>query len=90
MVVKGVLASGMGFAVGSTTFGIKRLAFEILMTYGTFETLGVIVVVESLDPSVTGLNRETTADTLGGKKFIPVFFTVRLTILKIERVVTEG
>jgi len=80
----------MGFAVGSATFRIERLAFEIFVTHGTLETLRVVVIVEGFDPSITGFDRKTTSDTLGGEQFVPVFFTVWLTILKIERVVTKG
>jgi len=44
----------------------------------------VIVVVKSFHPPVPGFYWEPTGYTFGSKELIPIFFTVRKTILKIE------
>ena len=41
-------------------------------TYSAVKTLGVVVVVQSLNPPVSGFYRESTRDTLRGEQFIPV------------------
>ena len=41
-------------------------------TYSAVKTLGVVVVVQSLNPAVSGFYRESTRDTLRGEQFIPV------------------
>ena len=41
-------------------------------TYSAVKTLGVVVVVQSFHPSVSGFYWESTGYTLGGEQFIPV------------------
>ena len=41
-------------------------------TYSAVKTLGVVVVVQSFHPAVSGLNWESTRYTLRGEQFIPV------------------
>jgi len=77
--VRGKLEStlGMCLAEGLSTLGEEALALQVLVTFRAFETLAVVVVVESLYPPVSCLNWEPTADTFGGKQVIPICFTVR-------------
>merc|ERR1719270_2419985 len=42
-----------------------------------------------LHPSVSSLYGKPTRDTLGGEKFIPVFFTIRKTIFQIKRSICQ-
>lgn len=44
----------------------------------------MIVIVESLHPSVSRLYGESTGHTLGGEQLIPVFFTVGQPVLQVE------
>jgi len=44
----------------------------------------VVVVVQSFHPPVSGLNWESTRYTLRGEQFIPVFFTIGKSVLKVE------
>jgi len=41
----------------------------------------VVVVAESLNPSVPRLNWEATGHALCGEKFVPIFLAVRKSVL---------
>jgi len=41
----------------------------------------VVVVAESLDPSVPRLDREAAGDALSGEQFVPIFFAVGKAVL---------
>ena len=60
------------------------------MTNGTSKTLRMVIGVKGFDPSVTSLNRESTGDTFGGEHLIPILFTIRVSVLHVERVVSKG
>jgi len=68
---------GMCLAEGFATLGEEALTLQVLVTFRTFETLAVVVVVESLYPPISCLNWEATANTFGSEKIIPICFTVR-------------
>ena len=58
-------------------------------TYSAVKALAVVVVVEGLDPAVSGLDREPAADALGGEEVVPVLLAVGQPVLQVERRVGE-
>jgi len=66
------------------SFDKEALTLQILPAESAVKTLGVVVVVQSLNPPVSGFYRESTRDTLRGEQFIPVFFTIGKSVLKVE------
>lgn len=68
--------SSMALAERFSCFHEKSFAFEVLLAESAIEALAMIIVVESLDPSVTSLDRKSARYTFGGEKFIPIFFAV--------------
>jgi hypothetical protein len=64
------------FAEDSAPLGVKALSFQIAFAHRAVEALAVVVVVESLYPSVASFYGETAANALGGKQLVPIFFTV--------------
>lgn len=66
----------MSFAEWFTPLGKETLSLQILVAFRTFKTLAMIIIVQSLDPSVPSLYREATAHTLGCKEVIPIGLTV--------------
>jgi len=79
----------MIFAKYSSSFGKKIFSFHVGFTKRTVEALWVIVVVKSLHPPIACFYWETTVNTLGGEKFIPIFFAIGQSVFKIERGVGE-
>jgi len=67
-----------------STLSEETLSFQVLAAFGALKALAVVVVVEGLHPAVPGLYREAAAHTLGGEQVVPICFTVRKTILKVE------
>ena len=49
----------------------------------------MIILWESFNPTIAGSNWECTTSTFGCKQIIPIFFTVRQCILKVERRISE-
>lgn len=49
----------------------------------------MIVVRQCLDPTVTGLNWETTGEAFCRKHLVPVSLAVRLSVLQEERTVAK-
>jgi len=76
--------SGVCLAVRVPTLGIEALAFQVLVTVRTRETVRVIGCPECLHPSVSGLNRELARDAFCSEKLIPIAFTVWLVVLEEE------
>lgn len=74
----------MRFTERFATLGEEALPFQILLAFRAFEALAVVVVIQSLDPTVTCLDREPAADALDSEEIIPVSFTVWQAIFKIE------
>jgi len=72
------------FTKDFATFCIETLTLQILPAESAVKTLGVVVVVQSFHPAVSGFNRESTRYTLRGEQFIPVFFTIGKSVLKVE------
>jgi len=72
------------FTKDFATFGIEAFTLHIFSAESAVKTLGVVVVVQSLNPPVSGFYRESTRDTLRGEQFIPVFFTIGKSVLKVE------
>jgi hypothetical protein len=68
--------SSMALAERFSGFYEKSFAFEVLLAKSAIEALAMIIVVESLDPSVTSFNGKSTRYTFGGEEFIPIFFAV--------------
>jgi len=66
------------------SFGKETLTLQILPADSAVKTLGVVVVVESFHPPVSSFYWESTRYTLGGEQFIPVFFTIGKSVLKVE------
>ncbi len=85
-----LVLAGMAFAIRSTALGVERLAFQVLLTNGTFKALRVIVIVKRLHPAISGLDREVTTDALRGEQLVPVLFAVRQAILQEKTIVTES
>jgi len=44
----------------------------------------MIIVVKSLNPTVTGFDWKATRDTFGGEQFVPIFFTVGQSVFQVE------
>jgi len=68
--------SSVALAEWFSGFHEKSLAFEVLLAKSAIEALAMIIVVESLDPSVASFDWESTRYTFGGEEFIPIFFAV--------------
>jgi hypothetical protein len=45
----------------------------------------MIIVVKSLNPTVTGFDWKATRDAFGGEQFVPIFFTVGQSVFQVER-----
>jgi len=71
------------------TFCKEAFTLHILSAETAIETLGVVVVVKSFHPTVSSFYWESAGYTLGGEQFIPVFFTIRKSVLQIEWRVAE-
>jgi len=72
------------FTKDFATFCIEAFTLHIFSAECAVKTLGVVVVVQSFHPAVSGLNWESTRYTLRGEQFIPVFFTIGKSVLKVE------
>uniref|UniRef100_A0A2M3ZQS7 Putative secreted peptide n=1 Tax=Anopheles braziliensis TaxID=58242 RepID=A0A2M3ZQS7_9DIPT len=83
-----VLAS-MVFAERTSTLREEALSFQVLFAAGAVEALAVVVVVQRLDPFVTGLDREAAGEALGREQIVPVLLAVRIALLEEERAVAE-
>jgi hypothetical protein len=62
---------------------------QIKFTYSAIETLTVVIVIQCLNPSIAGFNREAAGEALCGEEFIPVRFTIGLAFLQEEWIVAE-
>lgn len=65
----------------------KRILF--VHSYRAVEALAVIVVGQSLHPSVTGFYRESTSETFGCEQLVPIGLTIGLAVLQEEWTVAE-
>jgi len=74
----------MIFTKDFTTFCKEAFTLHVFLAETAVKTLGVVVVVKSFNPSISGFYGESTRYTLGGKQFVPVFFTIRKSVLQIE------
>jgi len=74
----------MAFTKGFALFHKEAFSLQALAAKRAVEALAVIVVVDGLHPPVASLYGETTGRALRGEQVVPVFFTVRKPILKIE------
>jgi len=45
----------------------KAFTFEVLLAKGAIKALTVVIVIQSLYPAVTSLNRKPARDAFGGK-----------------------
>jgi len=72
------------FTKDFATFCIEAFTLHIFSAESAVKTLGVVVVVQSLHPAVSGFNWESTRYALRGEQFIPVFFTIGKSVLKVE------
>lgn len=79
----------MILAKWSTSFGEKALSFKILFAHSAVEALAVVVVSQSFDPSVTGLDGEAARKTFSSKKLVPIVLAVRESIFQEEGTVSE-
>jgi len=77
-------ALSVSLAERFSTLGKEALAFEVLVAFRALEALAVVVVVEGLHPSVSGLDRETAANTLCREEVVPVSLAVRQSVLQVE------
>jgi len=62
----------------------KTFALQVFLAKSAVKALTVIVVVEGLDPSVSGFNGKSARNTLCREQLVPVFFTVWKPVLKVE------
>lgn len=74
----------MSPAKRSPALGEEALSLKIAVTNRTFETIGVIVLVQRLNPSITGGNWESTSNAFSGEEIIPIFFTIWIAIFQIK------
>uniref|UniRef100_A0A2M4D1M8 Putative secreted protein n=1 Tax=Anopheles darlingi TaxID=43151 RepID=A0A2M4D1M8_ANODA len=81
--------AGMVFAERTSTLREEALAFQVLFAAGAVEALAVVVVVQRLDPFVTGFDREAAGEALGREQIVPVLLAVRVALLEEERAVAE-
>jgi len=72
------------FTKDFSTFCIEAFTLHVFSAESAVKTLGVVVVVESFHPPVSSFYWESTRYTLGGEQFIPVFFTIGKSVLKVE------
>lgn len=70
-------ALGVSFTEWFPALGEETLALKILVAFRALEALTVVIVIKSFDPTVTGLNWETTTNAFGCEKIIPICFTIR-------------
>lgn len=49
----------------------------------------MIVVVQGLNPSVTGFDGESAREALGGEQLVPISFAIGVTFFQEERTVSE-
>jgi len=82
-------ASGVCLAERLSRFHKEALTFEVFLAKRAVEALGVVVVVESLDPPVSGFDRESARHALCCEQLVPIFFTVGQSILQIEGAIGE-
>jgi len=82
-------SSGVGLAERLSRFDKEALTFEVFLAKRAVEALGVVVVVQSLDPPVSGFDRESAGDALCCEQLVPIFFTVGKSVLQIEGAVGE-
>jgi len=68
---------------------IEAFPLHVFFTKRAVEALGVIVVVESLDPPVSSFDWKSAGDTLRCEQLVPIFFTVGQSVLEIEGAVGE-
>jgi len=71
----------MAFAEGFARLDEKALSFKVLLAQRTIEALRVVVVAQSLNPSVPCLDWKATGDALGGEQFVPIFLAVGKSVL---------
>jgi len=82
-------SSGVGLAERLSRFDKEALTFEVFLAKRAVEALGVVVVVQSLDPPVSSFDRESAGDALCCEQLVPIFFTVGKSVLQIEGAVGE-
>jgi len=82
-------SSGVRLAEWLSRFHKEALTFEVFLAKRAVEALRVVVVVESLDPPVPGLDRESARDALRCEQLVPIFFTVGQSVLQIKGAVGE-
>jgi len=74
----------MAFAEWFPSLDEKSLALQVLLAESAVKALAVVVVVEGLDPSVAGFDGEPARHTLGCEQLVPIFFTIRQSVFKVE------
>lgn len=79
----------MILAEWSTTLGEKALSLKILLAHCAVETLAVVVIGQSFDPSVSSLDGEAARKTFSSKKLVPIVLAVGESIFQEERTVAE-
>ena len=52
---------------------LRYCVSERIKTYCAIKALAMIIVVKSLDPTVTGFDWKATRDTFGGEQFVPIW-----------------
>lgn len=79
----------MIFAERTTALVVEALTFQVLLAVSAIEALAMIVMIQSLNPSIAGFNGETASETFRSEKLIPIGLTVSIAILKEERSISE-
>jgi len=82
-------SSCVGLAERLSRFDKEALTFKVFLAKRAVEALGVVVVIKSLDPPVSGFDRESAGDALCCEQLVPIFFTVGKSVLQIEGAVGE-
>jgi len=74
----------MGLAKWLAGFDEKSLALQVFLAESTVKALAVVIVVEGLNPPISGLNWESARHTLCGEQFVPIFFAVGKVVFQVE------
>lgn len=75
---------GMALAKRFSSFDKKAFAFKVVFAERAIKALAVIIVVKSLNPTITSFNRKPTRYTFCREQFVPIFFAVGQSVFQIE------
>jgi len=71
----------MIFAKDSASLSIETFALHIFFAQRAIEALRMVVIIQCFHPPVSSLYGESARYTFCGEQLIPIFFTIRKSIL---------